>query len=96
MRRKTFYTTQEVDTEYDMDFDDLIDLIISCDDSEKTEILELVGSTNDSKIKCNDSEIKCNDSEIKCETLYDEQKLKVLTIAFNRYDLEELQKMLNI
>ena len=89
MRRKTFYTTQEVDTEYDMDFDDLIDLIISCDDSEKTEILELVGSTNDSKIKC-------NDSEIKCETLYDEQKLKVLTIAFNRYDLEELQKMLNI
>ena len=30
------------------------------------------------------------------ENLNDEQKLKVLKVAFNKYTLEELQKMLNI
>jgi len=36
------------------------------------------------------------DLKIKPENLNDEQKLKVLKVAFNKYTLEELQKMLNV
>jgi hypothetical protein len=36
------------------------------------------------------------DLKIRPENLDDEQKLKVLKVAFNKYTLEELQKMLNI
>ena len=34
--------------------------------------------------------------KIKATNLYDEQKKKVLKVAFDKYNLEELQKMLNI
>ena len=34
--------------------------------------------------------------KIKATNLYDEQKKRVLKVAFNKYNLEELQKLLNI
>jgi len=37
-----------------------------------------------------------DDLKIKPENINDEQKLKVLKVAFNKYTLEELQKMLSI
>ena len=33
---------------------------------------------------------------IKCENLYDEMKLRILKTAFDKYELEELQKILDI
>ena len=36
------------------------------------------------------------DFKIIPENLNDEQKIKVLRVAFNKYTLEELQKMLNV
>lgn len=43
--------------------------------------------------------IYCDDEEeldIPCESLYDEYKLKLLKVAFEKYSLEELQKKLKI
>jgi len=83
VKRKTFYTSQEVDCEcqYDITFREMIDLIETCTDSEKSQIRDIV---------CD--EIK----DINCNTLYDEQKMKVLNAAFKKYDLDELIEKLNI
>jgi hypothetical protein len=37
-----------------------------------------------------------DDLKIVPENINDEQKIKVLRVAFNKYTLEELQKMLNV
>ena len=110
MRGKTIYTSQEVDIdyepklnriikfienlkdeslesvdidcEYDVNFDDLMELIYNCNDSEKAEIKKAV--------------TEYDELEIRCDTLYDVQKFKVLKVAFEKYDLEELLERLDI
>lgn len=81
MKRKTLYTEQYIDCEYDIDFEDLLELIESCDSEESSEIRKLIGSD-------------MNDVHI--SNLYDEQKLEILKVAFNKYNLEQLQEKLNI
>lgn len=78
MRSKTIYSEQYVDCEYDVSFDDIMELIESCDDDELKIIRDLVGSS------------------IKTNNLMDEQKLALLQIAFERYNLEQLQEKLDI
>jgi hypothetical protein len=82
MKRKTFYTSQniDVDCEYDIDFNDLLQLVESCNKKELEKIRELTD----------------NNSDINTNNLYDENKLRVLKVAFDKYTLEELQKILNI
>jgi hypothetical protein len=82
MKRKTLYTEQYVDCEYDVDFNDLLELIESCDDDEKAEIRRLIG-------------INFN-FNIKVENLYDVQKQKLLEVAFEKYNLDELMEKLQI
>lgn len=69
-----------VGVDVELDFDDLIDIIDNCNSRE----LELIRDAVESE------------DQIKVDTLYDEQKLKVLKAAFNRYNLDELQERLNI
>lgn len=69
-----------VDVDVELDFDDLIDIIDNCNSIELEIIRDAVESEN----------------QIKVDNLYDEQKLKVLKTAFDRYNLEELQEKLNI
>ena len=47
MKRKTLYAYQEVDVEYDVEFDDLLEMIGSCDEDELNQIRGMV-----SYIKC--------------------------------------------
>jgi len=61
--------------------DDILELVENCNNYEREQILD---------------EINFDKDVIKCETLYDEQKLKVLKKAFEIYDLDELIKKLNI
>lgn len=81
MKRKTFYTTVDVDVDCDIEFDDLLELIESCDEYEKEEIREIIGSSDDS---------------LYANNLYDEMKVKLLKEAFNKFSLEELQEKLGI
>lgn len=80
MKRKTFYTTVDVDVDCDIEFDDLLELVESCDEYEKEEIRELIGS----------------DDSLYANNLYDEMKVKLLKEAFNKFSLEELQEKLGI
>lgn len=80
MKRKTIYTEQYVDCEYDIDFADVLELIESCDDVEISQIRNIIGSGI--------SESKSN--------LYDDQKIALLKVAMQKYNLEELETKLNI
>lgn len=83
--KKTLYACQEVETEYDIYFEDLLELIEDCDDSEKNKILETIGFkfTKDDEI-------------ISASNLYDEEKVKLLKCAFKKYDIDELMSRLDI
>ena len=80
MRRKTFYA--DVEAEYDITFNDMLDLIGSCTESELKIIRDSINYFDD-KLK-------------EVDNLYDENKLRVLNVAFGKYTLDELQEKLNI
>jgi hypothetical protein len=46
-------------------------------------------------IELEDLALMFDDYSIEIETVYDEQKLKLLMKAFNKYTLEELETILN-
>ena len=81
MKRLTLYNEQEVDVEceYDVYFDDIMDLINSCDSYEMEEIIDNIDSDLNGSIL------------IKSDNLYDDQKVKLLKSAFNKFSLEELE-----
>ena len=81
MRNKTFYAQVEVDVDYDIKFDDLLELIESCNPDELDEIRDLVGMEND---------------VFETSNLYDEMKMNIIKQAFEKYDLDELREKLNI
>ena len=66
MRRKTLYTTQEVDVdvEYDVDFDDLLEIVESCNKEQREKIINKIVNTDDGK-------------RMKTLTLYNEQEVDV-------------------
>ena len=82
MRQKgfTFYATQTIDTEYHLEFDDILNLIDELSDTE-IEQLRIVLSEN------------IPDTH---ESLYDELKNRLMTAALKKYDLDELQNRLDI
>ena len=65
------------------DIDDILELVDSCNNNEKEQILEEINYYKD------------ENTIIKCETLYDEQKMKVLKTAFDKYSLDELSQKLS-
>jgi len=75
-----YKNVNDVDAEVDVDFNDILSMIETCDINEKNDIRNLIGNTN----------------QFECESLYDEQKLKVLKAAFDKYDLDQLIEKLNI
>ena len=81
MKRKTLYANVDVDVDYDVEFEDLLELIDSCDHEELEKIRKQIGP---------------KDTGFNVRNLYDEMKLKVLQTAFEKYDLEELKDKLNI
>lgn len=66
------------------DMDDILELVNDCNDFEKEQILDDINYDKD------------QNTIIKCETLYDEQKMKVLKTAFDKYNLDELLDKLSI
>ena len=83
MKRKTFYATVDVDVDYDIEFEDLLEIIESCDEEELNEIRYLIGEQSDN-------------SGFDAHNLYDESKLKILKVDFKKYELDELMKRLDI
>ena len=85
LKGKTF-TKYVEDFEADIyfDIDDILELVDGCSNFEKEQILDEINYNKD------------ENTIIKCETLYDEQKMKVLKLAFDKYDLDELIKKLNV
>lgn len=81
MKSKTLYVNQDVECEYDIEFDDIIELIESCDEDELQEIRDAVG---------------VKDEVIVSKNLLDEQKSELLAAAFKKYTYEELQERLDI
>lgn len=83
MRRNglTVYATQSIETEYDLEFDDILDLIDDLTESEKEELRNVL---------CEYVE------DNKPDTLYDDLKFRLMTAALKKYDLDELQKRLEI
>lgn len=69
---------ESVSVDIDLDFDDLLEIVDNCTPFQ----LEMI------------SDIVHSEDQIKVDTLYDEQKLKVIKIAFDKYSLEELQEKL--
>jgi hypothetical protein len=71
-----------------MDFEDLLDLIESCDENEKDLIRDIVGYPN------NWNEI--SENAINVENLYDLEVLKLLKVASKKYNLEQLMEKLDV
>ena len=80
MRSKTIYSEQYVECEYDVDFNDLMDLIESCDENELRQIRKIVGA----------------EDTIKAGNLMDQQKIQLLKVALEKYNLDQLQEKLDI
>jgi len=78
MRNKTIYSEQNIDCEYDISFEAIMELIESCDEDELKEIRNIIGS------------------DIKVTNLMEEQKMSLLKVAFERYNLEQLEEKLGI
>lgn len=73
-------TSEFVDLEIDIDIDDIIEFIEEhADYSDLVQIRNLVSGFGD---------------KVVVGTLYDEQKTELLSEAFNKYNLEELQEIL--
>lgn len=86
MRTKYLYKDVEayVDTEVEVeiDFDDILKLIESCNENELKDIRRIVGSESN--------------PDFIADNLYDEQKLQLLSVAMKKYNLEQLQDKLGI
>jgi uncharacterized Zn finger protein len=80
MKTKTLYNEQYVECEYDVHFNDVLDLIDTCTENEKRQIL---------------NQLKANDILI-INTLEDEEKMKVLKVAFEKYNVSQLMEKLSI
>jgi hypothetical protein len=78
MKNKTLYSDEYVSCSYDVNFNDILDLIVSCDDYEKQQIRVAIGEQQ------------------KIFTLYDEEKTKILKIAFEKYSIDQLMEKLEI
>ena len=85
MKSKTFYATVEVDADYEIDFEDILELIESCTEDELDQIRDIVGDKDNFIEK---SVVKSN--------LDDEQKSELLSAAMKKYTYQELQDRLNI
>ena len=83
MRRKTFYTTVEVDADYDIEFEDMLELIESCDEDELDEIREIVNKDVISIVSTH-----ANLDEV--------QKTELLAAAMKKYTYQELLDRLDI
>ena len=83
MKRKTFYTTVEVDADCEIDFEDILELIESCDEDELDEIREIVNKDVASIITKNSN-------------LDELQKAELLAAAMKKYTYQELQDRLEI
>lgn len=81
--RRILNIETETDCEYDVDFDDLTDLILDCSSFEKEEILNMLREDDE-------------DTLIQANNLYDEMRVRVLKSAFDKYSLDELQSRLDI
>jgi DNA-directed RNA polymerase specialized sigma24 family protein len=81
MKSKTLYVNQDIDCEYDIEFDDILDLIESCDEDELQEIRDVIGVKDEVIIR---------------KSLDDEQKSELLAAAFKKYSYQELQERLDI
>lgn len=86
MRQKgfTFYATQTIDTEYHLEFDDILNLIDELSDTEIEQLRIVLSEHVDDNIP---------DTH---ESLYDELKNRLMTAALKKYDLDELQNRLDI
>ena len=83
LKGKTFTKyVEDFEAEIYFDIDDILELVDNCNDYEKDQIIEDINYNKDAN------------TIIKCETLYDEQKMKVLKSAFDKFDLDELKKRL--
>jgi len=80
MKRKTLYSEQYVDCEYDIHFSDILELIESCDEEEMKEIRDIVGVQEG----------------IVTKNLLDQQTSELLAAAFKKYSYFELQERLDI
>lgn len=85
MRSKTFYATVEVEAEYDIEFDDILDLIEDCSENELDEIREIIGEKEPEK-----------NTENTKMTLDDEQKYELLKAAMRKYTYQQLADRLDI
>lgn len=83
MKRKTIYTEQYVECEYEIQFSDILDIIEECDDSEIEKIKKDIG-------------VNENQNTIRASNIYEEQKIELLKVAFDKYTLDELMEKLNI
>lgn len=83
MRSKTFYATVEVDADYDIEFDDILELIESCSEYELEQIRDIVGNKNTVEPKA-------------ATNLDEEQKSELLAIAMKKYTYQQLLDRLDI
>jgi hypothetical protein len=114
MKTKTFISKQEINTtalvEVKITFNDIVDIISSCDYIEKSEIRNIIGNDYDDldfdevySIVNNFNFSKHELEEMKNiiygevdKSLYDDLKNKVMKVALEKYDLDELQRRLDI
>lgn len=83
LKGKTFTKyVEDFDADIYFDIDDILELVNTCNDYEREQILEEINYDKD------------ENAIIKCETLYDEQKMKVLKSAFDKFNLDELEERL--
>jgi len=77
------YITKTDEVDMDFGIDDVIDFIEQCNSSELALIRGEILSGNE----------EVSFLKIKVESLYDEMKLKEIKRLWNKYSLEELQKL---
>jgi len=82
INRRIKQLTKNIEADIYFDIDDIIELVDSCNDYEKDQIIEDINYNKDAN------------TIIKCETLYDEQKMKILKSAFDKFNLDELEERL--
>lgn len=85
MKRKYLYKDVEsyvnTEVEVEIEFDDLLELIESCNEEELKIIRDLV---------------ELDTKDVSVNNLYDEQKFQLLLAAMKKYNLEQLQEKLGI
>jgi nanoRNase/pAp phosphatase (c-di-AMP/oligoRNAs hydrolase) len=84
-KRKSLYISDyvDIDFEYDVDLNEILNLVENCSRIEKNQILKIIGEDTEN-------------TSIIAGNLYDEEKVKLLKYAFRKYDLDELMSRLDI